>query len=179
MMTPHICSAHVLFKALQASKTGLLFLKVVRKCKLYQWGKRYRIFKSHSFVGNQLEPQDWTLNSTKNIFLLKQALKWPEESSADRNAMTSVYQKSWFLTKPSYGTELQTQCSIQGLAWLSQPASGSVEAVLISSPCCRREQDFQVVSHRIINHCKDFTHNPHCVVTYGCFAASVSKSGTL
>lgn len=103
------------------------------------------------------------LNSAKNKFLLKQALKWPEESSADRFAMTTVYHKSFFFPKPLRGAELQTQCSIQVLAQSSQPASASAEAVLMSSPCCRREQDFQVVSHRIINHYEDFTHNPHCL----------------
>lgn len=117
-------------------------------------------FRITAVLGTSGTPR---LSSAKNNFLLKQALKWPEESSADRIAMTTVYHKSFFLPKPSHGAELQTQCSIQVLARSSQPASASAEAVLMSSLCCRREQDFQVVSHRIINHYEDFTHNPHCL----------------
>lgn len=140
----------------------LMLLKVVRKCKQYQWGERCRIFENHSCIRNQWDPKI-ELCKEKLFTETSSAMARGKLSWADRTAMTPVYHKSWILTKPSYGTELQTQCSIQVLAWSSQPASASVEAVPTSSPCCRREQDFQVVPHRIINHYEDFTHNPHCL----------------
>lgn len=161
MMTPHICSVHVLFKALQTSKAGFLAVfKGGQKMQAIPMRWKTGFFRITVVLGTSGTAR---LNSAKNSFLLKQALKWPEESSADRTAMTSVYHKSWILRKTSYGTELKIQCSIQVLAWSPQPASASLEAVLMSSPCCRREKDFQVVSHTIINHYEDFTHNPHCL----------------
>lgn len=98
MMTPHICRAHVLFKALQTSKTGFPAV--------FKGGQKMQAipmrWKMQDFLESQLcwEPVGPPrLNSAKNKFLLKQALKWPEESSADRFAMTTVYHKSFFFTK--------------------------------------------------------------------------------
>lgn len=160
MMTPHICSAHVLFKALQTPRIGFpVVFKGGQKMQAILMKDAGLAYSSRvtAVLGTR---EALRLNSAKSNFLLKPTLKWPEESSADRTAMTSVHHKTYALTMPSYGTELQTRCSIQLLAWSSQPASASVQVVLTSCLCCRREQDFQVVARRIIYPYEDFIHNP-------------------
>lgn len=131
----------------------LLFLKVIRKNtrntnKMKDAGLWLTCLESHSCAG-----KGGGLKTAKNNFLLEPALKWLEESTADRTPMTSVYQNSHALRMPPFDSELQTH---------GQPSLPLPRFRLHSQsgPHCRKEQDFQAVAHRIIFCYEYFIHIP-------------------
>lgn len=130
----------------------LLFLKVVRKNirstnKMKDAGLWLACLEGHSCAAKG-GPK-----TAKNNFLLEPALKWLEESAADRTHTTSVHQYSYALTMPPFDSKLQTPSQLSlPLPRFTLPSQ--------SSPHCRKEDDFQAVAHRIIFCYEYFIHNP-------------------